>query len=50
MRGLSGSFLMTMNHQFDSLLPILNEKAIHQCCIKVLLTEAYKYLNGIPPI
>ena len=31
---------------FDSLLSILNEKTIHQRCINVLLTEAYKHLNG----
>ena len=25
---------------------LLNEKMIHQRCINVLLTKAYKYLNG----
>ena len=30
----------------DSLLSTLNEKAIHQRCINVLLTEVYEYLNG----
>ena len=35
--------------QFDSLLSILNEKSIHQRCIKVLLTEVYKYLKGYSP-
>ena len=34
---------------FDSLLSTLNEKAIHQRCINVLLTEVYKYLNGYFP-
>ena len=34
---------------FDSLLSTLNKKTIHQCCIKVLLTEVYKYLNGYSP-
>ena len=31
---------------FDSLFSTLNEKAIHQRCINVLLTKVYKYLNG----
>ena len=31
---------------FDDMLSTLNEKTIHQCCINVLLTEVYKYLNG----
>ena len=34
---------------FDSLLSTLNEKTIHQRCINILLTEAYKYLNGYSP-
>ena len=34
---------------FDSLLSTLNEKAINQRCINVLLTEVYKYLNGYFP-
>ena len=34
---------------FDSLLPTLNEKTIHQRCINVLLTNLYKYLNGYSP-
>ena len=28
-----------------SLLSTLNEKTIDQCCINILLTEVYKYLN-----
>ena len=34
---------------FNSLFSTLNEKMIHQCCINVLLTEVYKYLNGYSP-
>ena len=34
---------------FDDMLSTLNEKTIHQCCINVLLTEVYKYLNGFSP-
>ena len=34
---------------FNSLLSTLNEKAINQRCINVLLTEVYKYLNDHSP-
>ena len=36
-------------NDYDSLLSTLNEKTIHQRCINVSLTEAYKYLNGYSP-
>ena len=31
------------------MLDTLNEKTIHQQCIDMLLTEAYKFLNGYSP-
>ena len=32
---------------FFDMLFTLSEKAIHQCCVNVLLTEVYKYLDGL---
>ena len=34
---------------FDSLLYTFNQKAIHQCCMKVLLIKVYEYLNNYSP-
>ena len=34
---------------FYDMLSTLNEKMIQQCRINVLLTEMYKYLNGLSP-
>ena len=34
---------------FDVLLENANEKQVHQKCIKRLMIEVYKYLNGLSP-
>ena len=35
--------------EFERLLGNANEKLVHQKCIKFLLIEVYKYLNGLSP-
>ena len=35
--------------EFERLLENANEKSVHQKCIEFLLTEVYKYLNGLSP-
>ena len=34
---------------FSDLVTVLNEKTIHQRCINFLMTEVFKYLNGLSP-
>ena len=34
---------------FSDLVILLNEKTIHQRCINFLMTEVFKYLNGLSP-
>ena len=34
---------------FYDFLSTLNEKTIYHCCINVLLTKVYKYLNDLSP-
>ena len=34
---------------FEVILENSNEKLVHQKCIKLLMTEVYKYLNGLSP-
>ena len=34
---------------FEVLLENANEKSVHQKCIELLMTEVYKYLNGLSP-
>ena len=34
---------------FEVLLENVNEKPVHQKFIKLLMTEVYKYLNGLSP-
>ena len=34
---------------FCDLVKLLNEKTIHQRCINFLMTEFFKYLNGLSP-
>ena len=34
---------------FDVLLENSNEKPVHQKCLELLMTEVYKYLNGLSP-
>ena len=34
---------------FSDLVTLLNEKTIHQRCINFLITEVFKYLNGLSP-
>ena len=34
---------------FEVLLESSNEKPFHQKCIELLMTEVYKYLNGLSP-
>ena len=43
--------LIQQNYASDSevLLENANEKQAHQKCIEVLMTEVYKYLNGLSP-
>ena len=31
----------------SDLVAILNEKTIHQSCVNLLMTEVFKYLNGL---
>ena len=38
-----------MKSSFSDLLTLLNERTIYQRCIKVLMTEVFKYLNGLSP-
>ena len=35
--------------EFDSLLRQCNEQSIQQICLNFLMTEVYKYLNGLSP-
>ena len=35
--------------EFEVLLENANEKPVHQKCIELLMTEVYKYLNGLSP-
>ena len=35
--------------EFSELLFISNDVSIHQRCIYILMTEVYKYLNGLSP-
>ena len=37
----------TYTSDFEVLLENLNEKPLHQKCIELLMTEVYKYLNGL---
>ena len=41
--------LMKQNYrsEFERLLKNENEKSVHQKCIKFLLIQVYKYLNGL---
>ena len=34
---------------FYDMISTLNERTIHKRCINILLTEVYKYVNGISP-
>ena len=34
---------------FSYLVTLLNEKTIHEGCINFLMTEVFKYLNGLSP-
>ena len=34
---------------FEVLLENANKKQVHQKCIELLITEVYKYLNGLSP-
>ena len=34
---------------FSDLVTLLNEQTIHQRCINFLMTEFFKYLNGLSP-
>ena len=34
---------------FEALYENSNEKPVHQKCIELLMTEVYKYLNGLSP-
>ena len=34
---------------FSDLVRLFNEKAIYQRCINFLMTEVFKYLNGLSP-
>ena len=44
-----GGILSDYESLFYDIVLILNEKTIHQICIKVLLTEIYKYLSDLSP-
>ena len=35
--------------KFERLLNNANQKSVHQKCIKFLMIEVYKYLNGLSP-
>ena len=35
--------------EFERLLDNANQKLVHQKCIEFILTEVYKYLNGLSP-
>ena len=35
--------------EFERLLENINEKSVHQKCIKFFLFDVYKYLNGLSP-
>ena len=37
----------TYTSDFEVLLENSNEKPLHQKCIELLMTEVYKYLNGL---
>ena len=44
---LNGLILTDFESSFYDMISTINENTIHQPFIKVLLTELYKYLNGL---
>ena len=49
MSGACALYRKTTDLNLKDSLENANEKSVHQKCIKFLLTEVYKYLNGLSP-
>ena len=46
---MPGPLSTKLHLHFKVLLENSNEKPVHQKCIEILMTEVYKYLNGLSP-